>query len=288
MSELLKAFDSYKELVRESYFTLSFEELGSTLILEVPLESSKDNMDKVLDLLALPPAEFELVYKSWHTDDSSNADRSEDFASELLFKSRTRKCIIFVDLNYDSLMVEFTYHCLNTKLEEWVIAKNHAIRSQLGLKKTPTFKVLTRHRNSCFGTEDVRTEHVQLDLSKNYNDDFPIIHEAISKSFSQKNSGLILLYGEPGTGKTTYIKGLISEYEDMNFIFIQNEFVHHLLDPDFIAFLLKQRNAVLVIEDAEKVLKTREGLGEGSVVSTILQLTDGLFSDYLNIKIICT
>jgi ATP-dependent 26S proteasome regulatory subunit len=29
-------------------------------------------------------------------------------------------------------------------------------------------------------------------------------------------------------------------------------------------------------------------LANASVVSTILQLTDGLFSDYLNIKIICT
>lgn len=33
---------------------------------------------------------------------------------------------------------------------------------------------------------------------------------------------------------------------------------------------------------------SREQMNENSVVSTILQLTDGLFSDYLNIKIICT
>ena len=38
----------------------------------------------------------------------------------------------------------------------------------------------------------------------------------------------------------------------------------------------------------EKVITSRDQLREGSVVSTILQLTDGLFSDYLNIKIICT
>jgi ATP-dependent 26S proteasome regulatory subunit len=60
------------------------------------------------------------------------------------------------------------------------------------------------------------------------------------------------------------------------------------LKPDFISFLLRNRNSILVIEDAEKVITTRENLSENSVVSTILQLTDGLFSDYLNIKIICT
>jgi len=33
---------------------------------------------------------------------------------------------------------------------------------------------------------------------------------------------------------------------------------------------------------------TRENGADDSVVSTILQLTDGLFSDFLNIKVICT
>jgi ATP-dependent 26S proteasome regulatory subunit len=45
---------------------------------------------------------------------------------------------------------------------------------------------------------------------------------------------------------------------------------------------------VLIIEDAEKVVISRENGADDSVVSTILQLTDGLFSDFLNIKILCT
>jgi ATP-dependent 26S proteasome regulatory subunit len=61
-----------------------------------------------------------------------------------------------------------------------------------------------------------------------------------------------------------------------------------LLNPEFISFLLKNKSCILIIEDAEKVITTREYQSESSVVSTILQLTDGLFSDYLNIKIICT
>jgi hypothetical protein len=45
---------------------------------------------------------------------------------------------------------------------------------------------------------------------------------------------------------------------------------------------------ILIIEDAEKVVIPREHSSDDSVVSTILQLTDGLFSDFLNTKIICT
>ncbi len=81
---------------------------------------------------------------------------------------------------------------------------------------------------------------------------------------------------------------MISKYNKKAFIFIQNEFIKDLLNPDFISFLLQNRNCILIIEDAEKVITTREYQSESSVVSTILQLTDGLFSDYLNIKIICT
>lgn len=52
--------------------------------------------------------------------------------------------------------------------------------------------------------------------------------------------------------------------------------------------MIRQRNAVLIIEDAEKIIMSRNQGDKNSVVSTILQLTDGLFSDYLSIKVICT
>jgi ATP-dependent 26S proteasome regulatory subunit len=105
---------------------------------------------------------------------------------------------------------------------------------------------------------------------------------------TKNEAGIILLHGESGTGKTSYIKHLISKYQDKEFIFIQNDFVKDLLKPSFISFLLHNKNAILVIEDAEKVVVSRENSGNDSVVSTILQLTDGLFSDFLNIKVICT
>ena len=110
----------------------------------------------------------------------------------------------------------------------------------------------------------------------------------ILNAMSKKESGIVLLHGEPGTGKTTYIKHLISKFKDREFIFVQNDFVRDLLKPAFISFLLNNKNSILIIEDAEKVVASRDSSNEDSVVSTILQLTDGLFSDFLNIKIICT
>ncbi|SNR14697.1 AAA family ATPase [Tenacibaculum jejuense] len=287
MSELLKSFDSYNEFEKGSYFTLMFDCIASNLSFEIALEESKENIDKVLTLLDLENEDYDLILKNWNTEDSNNADFSLDFPYQFLFKSNTQKCLIWISLQYEKLDVDFLYDCNHAELEQYVINKNHKLRTALGMSRAPTFKVLTKDRAG-FDTEDVRTEDISIDIDTNYNSDFKPEYYKITKAIQSKKSGLILLYGKPGTGKTTLIKGIISENNKANFIFVQNEFVNNLLDPDFISFLLRQRNSILIIEDAEKVITSRENLKEESVVSTILQLTDGLFSDYLNIKIICT
>lgn len=287
MSELLKTFDSDLDFSREAYFTKSYNCIASILYLKLDIESNKVNLEKVFKTLDFPEGEFTQVYKHWTTDDSSDADFSEDYTFEQLYISGLESLMIWIDFQYDTLYINFYYDGNNSLIEKRVLDLNHKMRKTYGISKSPTFNVLTKSKSS-FDTEDVKTEPVKIDLEKHYNSDFTPVKERIDQSIQEKESGLILLYGKPGTGKTTYIKSLISEHSKSNFIFIQNEFVNNLLDPDFISFLLQQRNAILIIEDAEKVITSREQNREGSVVSTILQLTDGLFSDYLNIKVICT
>ena len=287
MSELLNVYDPYSELNHEYYFTQSFNKLASCIALRVPMEQTKENYEKVMKALNFTEEEFTLVVKNWTMEDDRDATDEEDFPYQLLFKSNTKTMIVWVALQSDELKVHFFIDCQDAALEKEVIIRHDKLRKQFGLKRTPTFNVLTKC-GSNFSTEEVRTDRVKIDIESNYNSDFREVYELIDKSIPAKASGLILLYGKPGTGKTTYIKSLISKHKDANFIFIQNEFVSNLLDPSFISFLLQQRNAILVIEDAEKVITSRENQRQESVVSTILQLTDGLFSDYLNIKVICT
>ena len=77
-----------------------------------------------------------------------------------------------------------------------------------------------------------------ININELYNDDFVDIDAIISQSMTKNEAGIILLHGESGTGKTSYIKHLISKYQDKEFIFIQNDFVKDLLKPSFISFLL--------------------------------------------------
>jgi len=58
--------------------------------------------------------------------------------------------------------------------------------------------------------------------------------------------------------------------------------------PNFLPFLLENKNCILVIEDAEKVIGTRESNDTNNGVSNILNMTDGILGDCLNIQIIAT
>ena len=270
------------------YFTACFGVLPSSVRVILPIQGSNEVIDAILQHIGLERFSFMPVLKNWHTDDSKAAKISDDYAYEYVFKSELGQMLIHFVSQYQSIQVHFLYSLENVEAEKWILETNHSLRSTYGSEKLPGFKVLVAS-DSGFYTEDVNTiDFRAIDIKELYNDDFIEIDSVISQSMSKQEAGIILLHGDPGTGKTSYIKHLISKFEDKEFIFIQNDFVKDLLKPAFISFLLNNKNAVLIIEDAEKVVITRENASDDSVVSTLLQLTDGLFSDFLNIKIICT
>jgi ATP-dependent 26S proteasome regulatory subunit len=51
---------------------------------------------------------------------------------------------------------------------------------------------------------------------------------------------------------------------------------------------MDHRNSILIVEDAERVISDRESNGSSIGVSNILNLTDGILGDCLNIQIIAT
>jgi DNA replication protein DnaC len=153
-------------------------------------------------------------------------------------------------------------------------------------RQTPSIKLLT---HSTYGIDTVSLEisKPKFNIGENYNDDFVETHQTIKKRLSKKNDkGIVLLHGKPGTGKTSYIRYLISTLKK-EVIFLPPNLAHIITNPDLMAFLISNPNSILVIEDAENIIMNRDHSSH-SPVSNLLNITDGLLSDCLNIQIICT
>lgn len=288
LGNLLDSFNQNNRFKLFPYFTVCFSIFPSAVKVILPSEGSKEVVDTVLNHIKMEKFDFIPIFKNWITDDSNDAIISNDYANEFVFKSESGQMLIHFLALSKMIQINFLYNIDRPESEKWVLETNHSLRSTFGAQKMPSFKVLVAGDGG-FYTENVNTlDFRSVNINELYNDDFSEIDSIISKSMEKKEAGIILLHGEPGTGKTSYIKSLICRFKDKDFIFIQNDFVKELLRPSFITFLLHNKNSVLVIEDAEKVIVSRDHASDASVVSTILQLTDGLFSDFLNIKVICT
>jgi hypothetical protein len=143
--------------------------------------------------------------------------------------------------------------------------------------------------NSTIGltTNPLNISRPKMDIRMNYNDDFMEVHQTILKRLSRKNDkGLVLLHGKPGTGKTSYIRYLISLVKK-KVIFLPPNMAAAITNPELISILTENPDSVFVIEDAEKIISNRNH-EDHSPVSVLLNISDGLLSDCLNIQVICT
>ena len=128
-----------------------------------------------------------------------------------------------------------------------------------------------------------KAKKCNIDVEKNYNDDLPI--EKIYEILHRKRNDLILFYGVPGGGKTSLIRHLVGKI-GKKFIFIDPNLIDSCSNSMLIEFLAENKDSIIVLEDCEKLLRERS---EGnSTIGTLLNLTDGIIGELLNIKFICT
>jgi len=136
------------------------------------------------------------------------------------------------------------------------------------------------------------------DLDIQYGYGFEKFHDNLMERFKNESQGLVLFHGIPGTGKTYYIRHLLKEMSEANkiVIYMPPNMVDYLVDPGFMTFLqqtVSEHSAdgnfcVLLIEDAEPLLASRNAETRIQGVTNLLNMTDGLLNDMLKLQIICT
>ncbi len=193
---------------------------------------------------------------------------------------------LIVDFDTNNSIVRFLFRITNIKKIEQIISGIKKFKKRERTTHKPEISLLVNGR---FGitTKSMEISKPRLSIEDNYNSDFHEIHQAILKRLSKKNDkGLVLLHGKPGTGKTSYIRYLISSLRK-NVIFLPPNMAGAITNPDLISILIDNPNSVFVIEDAENIVVDREKEGH-SPISALLNISDGLLSDCLNIQIICS
>jgi len=130
------------------------------------------------------------------------------------------------------------------------------------------------------------------DLGLHYGQKFVSIHNKIIEALNKKEEkGIVFLHGIPGsgklfyrnilfsyfpfveTGKTHYIRYLIHEIEDKTLIYIPPDMAKEISAPDFLPFLMQYPNSILIIEDAENIIKDRsESSIPSQAVANLLNL----------------
>jgi tRNA uridine 5-carbamoylmethylation protein Kti12 len=195
---------------------------------------------------------------------------------------------------YDDLIVNFDTNCsevrflfrkTNIEKVETLIAKFKKYKRRQS-RETPEISLLVEGSSGIY-TKTLDINKPKLKLDDNYNEDFKEIHDTILKRLKSKNDkGIVLLHGKPGTGKTSYIRYLISAVKK-RVVFLPPNMAGLITSPNLISILIDHPNSIFVIEDAENIVVDRERDGV-SPVSALLNVADGLLADCLNVQIICS
>ena len=149
------------------------------------------------------------------------------------------------------------------------------------------------HNGQCFElvNYDVNFEKFKnFNIDLLYNEDFKEVSEYIKKTLSSEKgeTGIVLLHGIPGSGKTTYIRHLISSI-NKRIIYMSPDMASRLGDPTFFNFIRQYPNSILVIEDGENILRKRsEDDRNSTAISNLLNMSDGIVGDALGIQVVCT
>jgi len=203
-------------------------------------------------------------------------------------------------LEFERTLIQLSNKIVIRLKDDWVdiyfnIQDNHKIVEMIGAlkqlqmpekKKDYEINIISLNGSS-LDLKTLSIEPTNLDVHLYYNDDFKAIDAIIKERLSkEKDKGIVLLHGLPGTGKTTYLRYLIGSLKK-KVMFVSPTVASNLMNPEFMDLLLDNPNTILVIEDAENIIMDRRYSSQSSV-SNLLNISDGLLSDCLNVQIICT
>lgn len=211
-------------------------------------------------------------------DENSNSFKKKDHPEVLIVHHDEKWILAIDDCTIRVYSYKFDYKELVQSVLKWLPQQE---------KQSKTASIDLVAFDNHYYTINSKIKKTIVDFDTHYNDDIKIMHKELLAFLNERESGLAVIHGAAGTGKTFYIKHLLSSL-DKQFILVTNSIAAHMAEPEFIAFMMENKDSIFILEDCEQILMAREENRFGGAISNILNMSDGLMSDIFNIKFICT
>lgn len=123
-----------------------------------------------------------------------------------------------------------------------------------------------------------------------YNNNINNFYIQLINKLKSNNKGIYILHGKPGTGKTTFIRKLITEeaLKNKKIVYCTNEILSSITSTTLLNFLSSNKNTefIFICEDCEEFLRKRS---KGNYMApAILNFSDGILNSLVNIQFIFT
>ncbi len=175
------------------------------------------------------------------------------------------------------------------KSNEYILEIENILSKFIVKKSVVSYSVL-QNNNSEELNELFYQESIEIDFNPIAT---PFIEDvdAYIENFLNSKAPVLILQGEPGTGKTTFVKYLlktmqekvVQKRDDFKVMYSFDEYIFYL--SDFYKRIIYDDYDVLVLEDINQVLHKNQDENVLNPINKFLSVTDGLISKYKKIII---
>lgn len=123
----------------------------------------------------------------------------------------------------------------------------------------------------------MKTVEIELaDVNKICQEYYPFINEdphAYFKRYLDSTAPVLVLIGDPGTGKTSFIRAMIDKYKMRTSVTFDENVMGQ--DSYYIDYLTSDEQELMVIEDADLLLTSRDS-DQNKTMAKLLNISDGI------------
>lgn len=231
-----------------------------------------------------PLLDLEIVFRDFGFSPKNMRDIDK---TVYIDKSKEVVLVKFVEGRYIRFVVHFSNTETNLDLVDKAIklSKKHQIRPSKRIEEPMIELVITNQGD----LDTIRRRFTFQPLSDeelaiHYGKAFLPVYEKL-KEFLEAHRKLVLLHGQPGTGKSTLLKQLIAQKND-RLLYFSPENIKLLGTPDFTKFLLRHTGKIIIAEDAENILVDTGT--RSAATANLLNLTDGILAEIYDCGLLAT